>query len=97
MKKLLLSVSALALVFAMASCKTGDPKKAGQEVGKKYCECQKLEKKSGKKNEKEAQKCYLEYRKMYNEYAAKFVEKKKDMEKYTEALEKAMEKCNNRD
>ena len=75
MKKLLLSVSALALVFSLASCKTGDPKKAGKEVGKKYCECQKK-----KDKEKAYAKCQLEFEKMYNEYAVKFAEKKKEIE-----------------
>lgn len=90
MKKLLLSVSALALLFSMAACKTGDPKKAGKEVGKKYCECRKLDK---NEKEKAAAKCRLELRKMDAEYKAKFVEKEKDMKKYREAYEKATDKC----
>lgn len=76
MKKLLLSLSAVAVVFAMASC--GDnPKSAGEKVGKKYCECKKL---SGK----EADRCKLEREMMDNEYKAKFVEKKSDFRKYEE-------------
>ena len=93
MKKLLLSVSALVLVVALASCGTSDPKKAGQEAGKKYCECMKLEKKSSKKAKKEAARCELEFEKMDNNYKAKFVQKKKDFKKYTEAFEKAAGKC----
>lgn len=90
MKKLLLSLSSLALVFAMASC--NNPKSAGEKAGKKYCECSKLEDKSGDKNKKAYTKCMLEFRKMDAEYTAKFVVKKADMEKYEKSGNKYIEK-----
>ena len=102
MKKVILMLTALSMMAMLGACKSSDddggssginaslsdPKEAGKEVAKKYCECQKM-----KDKEKAYAKCRLEYEKMYNEYAAKFVEKKKDMEKYEMALEKASDGC----
>lgn len=97
MKNLLLSLSAIALVFVFTSCNK-DPKSAGEEVGKKYCECQKLSEKEGSKNEKAAIKCQLELRKMTAEYSAKFVMKKADMKKYEKSGERYVEKkCSSSD
>lgn len=69
MKKLILSIFTIAMVFSLAAC--GNSYKV-KKLGKKECECEKLEKKARKsdseKKKREANKCWYEYRAMQADF-----------------------------
>lgn len=90
MKKVVLTLSAFALVAMFAAC--GGPKSDGEKLGNKWCECEKLE---DSNDEAKADACDEEYDKMYDEMKAKY-NKEKDSAAYNEfrtAFEAAKDQC----
>ena len=85
----MLTVSAFALVAMMAAC-GGSAKSDGAAMGKKACECMKLQK-DGKTED--ALKCLEEGEKMEKEYTAKYEKDTVASKEFEEAAKAEFDKC----
>lgn len=81
MKKVLLSVSALAFVATMASC-AGGPAAEGKKIAQKACECQKLSQDDTKAAEAEA--CIEEWGEMIKAAYEKYENDEAKMKEFLE-------------
>ena len=92
MKKYVLLLSTLALVFMFVGCNSA--KSDGKKLGKKYCECQKL---ADDDKDKKAEKCWKEFRKESKKLEKKYKKhiKKEDevYDDFTEAFDDAKDDC----
>lgn len=84
MKKFLLSMSVFALVVTFAAC--GGAKSDGEKLGKKYCECQKLD-----GDQKKA--CRKEYKEMRKEMKAKYKDDEAAYKEFKAARKAAEKEC----
>ena len=90
MKKVMLTVSAFALVAMMAAC-GGSAKADAEALAKKSCECETLVK-DGK--QEEALKCATELMEMAQKDQAKYEKDTAATKQYEEAFKAAYEACN---
>ena len=90
MKKVMLTVSAFALVAIMAAC-GGSAKSDAEALAKKSCECEQLGK-DGK--QEEAMKCATELMEMAQKDQAKYEKDSVATKEYEEAFKAAYEACN---
>ena len=81
MKKILLSVSALAFVAALVAC-SGGPAAEGRKVAQKACECQKLAEDDTKSVE--AETCIEEWGEMLKEAYEKYENDEAKMKEFVE-------------
>lgn len=81
MKKVMLTLSAFALVAMFAAC-GGGAKADGEEIAKKQCECQKL---MNENKAEELAKCIEEGTKMEADFEAKYKEDSAAYAEYTAA------------
>lgn len=91
MKKVMLTVSAFALVAMMAAC--GNAKSDGEAMGKKLCECQKLATDASKAED--ATKCGKEAEEMAKSHQAKYEKDSAATVEYMAGLEAGMKTCSN--
>lgn len=108
MKKLILSILTIAMVFSLAAC--GNSYKA-KKIGKKQCECEKLHKKArnseSKKKQREADKCSYELDAMEADFSlSNFDEywksrnrdkESEEMEEWQEIYQEAYDNCKDED
>ena len=80
MKKVMLTVSAFALVAMMAAC-GGSPKSDAEALAKKTCECTKLAAEG-----KDAKDCLAEVEKMAKEHEGKYAKDSVATKEYAEAF-----------
>lgn len=100
MKKIVLSLSAFALVAMFAAC-GNSPESAGEKVAKEACKCSEIKKEANKIEDKEKKKdkeieftkCMADVAIMSINYEKDFYDDTAALRKYKEAAEKTSKDC----